>query len=102
MKTVYTFIPSPQHVYPDHPERPARLDVLQPRLSSFDAEQIETMPATREEIARVHNPKLVAALEKISNESAPAIIDYAPTFVTRTSFRMPCWQPAEFLPAHGL
>jgi len=86
MKTVYTFIPSPHHVYPDHPERPARLDALQPRLSSFDAEQIETATATREEIARVHNPKLVAALEKISKESAPAIIDYAPTFVTRTSF----------------
>ncbi len=86
MKTVYTFVPSPNHVYPDHPERPGRLDVLQPRLSSFDAEPIEPGPATREEIARVHNPKLVAALEKICQESAPAVIDYAPTYVTWTSF----------------
>ncbi len=86
MKTVYTFVPSLNHVYPDHPEQPARLDVLQPRLSSFAAERIESKPATREEIAGVHNPRLIAALEKVCQESAPAIIDYAPTYVTWTSF----------------
>jgi acetoin utilization deacetylase AcuC-like enzyme len=86
MKTAYTFVPSPNHVYPDHPEQPARLDALGPRLASFTAEQIEPAPATREEISRVHNPRLVAALEKICEEKAPAIIDYAPTYVTQTSF----------------
>ena len=86
MKTVYTFVPSPKHVYPDHPERPARLDKLKPRLSSFDAELIESKPATREEIAYVHNPKLVASLEKVCREEAPGIIDYAPTYVTESSF----------------
>ncbi len=86
MKTVYTFVPSPNHMYPDHPEQPARLDALQPRLSSFAAEQIEPTLATREEVARVHNPKLIAALEKVCQENAPAIIDYAPTYVTWTSF----------------
>jgi acetoin utilization deacetylase AcuC-like enzyme len=86
MKTVYTFVPSPNHAYPDHPERPGRLDVLQPRLSSFEAQQIEPVPATRDEIARVHNPKLIAALEKVCRENAPAVIDYAPTYVTWTSF----------------
>jgi len=86
MTTVYTFIPSPNHVYPDHPERPARFDVLKPRLKSFDAELIEAKPATREEVALVHNPKLVAALEKVCREEAPGIIDYAPTYVTQSSF----------------
>lgn len=86
MKTVYTSVPSPKHVYPDHPERPARLDVLQPRLKTFDAELIETKPATHEEIAYVHNPKLVSAIEKVCREEAPAIIDYAPTYVTPSSF----------------
>lgn len=86
MKTAYTFVPSPQHVYPDHPERPGRLEVLQPRLESFDAELIETEPATPEEIAYVHNPKLVAALERVCREDAPGIIDYAPTYVTQSSF----------------
>ena len=86
MKTVYTFVPSPSHVYPDHPEQPARLDILQPRLKTFDAELIEAKPATREEIAFVHNPKLVASLEKVCREEAPGIIDYAPTYVTKSSF----------------
>jgi len=86
MKTVYTFVPSPDHVYPDHPERPGRLDILEPRLKSFDAELIETKPATPEEIVTVHNPKLVTALERVCREQAPGIIDYAPTYVTQTSF----------------
>ncbi len=86
MPTVYTFVPSPNHIYPDHPERPARLDILQPRLDSFSATRIEAPPATREEVALVHNPKLVAALEKVCREDSPAIIDYAPTYVTPSSF----------------
>ncbi|HLO13685.1 MAG TPA: histone deacetylase [Anaerolineales bacterium] len=86
MKTVYTFVPSPNHVYPDHPERPARFDILEPRLSSFDGDLIEAKPATHEEIAYVHNPKLISALETVCREQAPGIIDYAPTYVTQSSF----------------
>jgi len=86
MKTVYTFVPSPNHVYPDHPERPARFDVLESRLKSFDAELIDAKPATPEEISYVHNPTFVATLEKVCREQAPGIIDYAPTYVTQSSF----------------
>lgn len=86
MKTVYTFVSSPNHLYPDHPERPARLDILKTKLGSFDAELVEPKPATREEIASVHHPQLVAALEKVCREQAPGIIDYAPTYVTPSSF----------------
>ena len=86
MKTVYTFVRSPNHVYPDHPERPARLDILESRLKSFDVELIGAEPATREEIGYVHNLKLIATLEKICREEAPGIIDYAPTYVTPSSF----------------
>src|ERR1043165_9002960 len=86
MKTVYTFVSSPNHVYPDHPERPARFDILEPMLKSFDADFLETKPATPEEIAYVHNPKLVSALEKVCKEQAPGIIDYAPTYVTPSSY----------------
>jgi acetoin utilization deacetylase AcuC-like enzyme len=86
MKTVYAVVASPNHVYPDHPERPGRLDDLEPRLKSFDAELIETKFATPEEIASVHNPKLVTALERVCREQAPGIIDYAPTYITRSSF----------------
>src|SRR5215216_849313 len=86
MKTVYTFVPSPNHVYPDHPEQPGRLEILQPRLKSFDAKLIEAKSATREEVAYVHKPELIASLEKVCREDAPGIIDYAPTYVTRSSF----------------
>ena len=86
MKTVYTFVPSPNHVYPDHPERPGRFELLEPRLKTMDAQPIDAKPATREEIAYVHNPKLVSALEQVCREQAPGIIDYAPTYVTRSSF----------------
>ncbi len=86
MKTVYTFVPSPNHVYPDHPERPGRFELLEPRLKSFAAERIQATPATREEIAYVHNPKLISSLEQVCKEQAPGIIDYAPTYVTSSSF----------------
>jgi len=86
MSTVYTFVPSPNHVYPDHPERPARLDILQPRLKDYKAELLDARPASRDEISLVHHPKLVATLEKICREEAPGIIDYAPTYITSTSF----------------
>jgi acetoin utilization deacetylase AcuC-like enzyme len=86
MKTLYTFVPSPNHVYPDHPERPARFEILEPKLKSFTAERIQAKPASHEEIARVHNPKLVSTLEKVCREEAPGIIDYAPTYVTQSSF----------------
>jgi acetoin utilization deacetylase AcuC-like enzyme len=86
MTTVYTYVSSPGHVYPDHPERPARLEVLEPRLKSFDAERLEASPATREEAGYVHDPRLISALEKVCREQAPGIIDYAPTYVTRSSF----------------
>ncbi len=85
MTTVYTFVPSTSHVYPDHPERPQRFDLLIPRLDSFGAQKLDAKPAAPEEIARVHHPKLIAALEQVCKQG-PAIIDYAPTFVTRSSF----------------
>lgn len=86
MKTVYTFVSSPNHNYPDHPERPGRFERLEPRLKSIDAELLQAKPATQEEIAYVHHPKLVSAIEKVCREQAPGIIDYAPTYVTRSSF----------------
>ena len=86
MKTVYTFVQSPGHVYPDHPERPGRLDILKHKLNSFAAELLEAKPASPDEISRVHHPKLVSTLEKVCREEAPGVIDYAPTYVTQTSF----------------
>ncbi len=86
MTTAFTFVPSPEHVYADHPERPERFDLLTPRLDSFHAKRLAVIPAAREEIASVHDLKLVADLERVCREQAPAVIDYAPTYVTHSSF----------------
>ena len=86
MTTAYAFVPSLEHEYPDHPERPVRLDKLSPRLDSFSATRLEAVPAKHEDIERVHLPGLISRLERVCREGAPGIIDYAPTFVTRTSF----------------
>jgi len=86
MTTAYTFVPSPNHVYPDHPERPGRLELLQPKLSSFNAKLLDSKPASRDQISLVHKPELVSTLEKVCREEAPGIIDYAPTYVTQSSF----------------
>jgi acetoin utilization deacetylase AcuC-like enzyme len=86
MKTIYTFVPSREHEYSDHPERPGRLDVLEPLLHSFDAEKIEAAHATPDQVARVHQPQLIKAIEEVCTQG-PAIIDHAPTYITRTSYQ---------------
>jgi acetoin utilization deacetylase AcuC-like enzyme len=86
MSTVYTLVSSPHHVYPDHPERPGRFDILIQRLENYSAELLDTTPASRDEISLIHHPSLVSTLERICREEAPGIIDYAPTYVTQTSF----------------
>lgn len=85
MATAYCFVPSSSHLYPDHPEHPSRLDILKSQLDSFHANKIEATPATRDEVALVHNPKLIAGLEQACKQG-PGVIDSAPTFVTQTSF----------------
>jgi acetoin utilization deacetylase AcuC-like enzyme len=84
MNTAYTWVPSPEHEYEDHPEHPGRLAELEARLASFRAERMEAAPATRDEIARVHSLRVIETVE--TSRRGPEIIDYAPTFVTPTSF----------------
>ncbi len=85
MSTVYTLVPSTGHVYPDHPERPERFERLLPALDSIHAHKLDAKPATREQVALVHRPELITTIEQVCRQG-PAIIDYAPTFVTETSF----------------
>lgn len=85
MSTVFTFVPSREHEFPDHPERPGRLDVLEPRLSSFGADQLDAIRATENEVARVHPKEMIRAIEEACMQG-PGIIDHAPTFVTQASY----------------
>lgn len=85
MTTAYAFVPSTGHLYAGHPESPARFDLLEPRLDALEGRRLRAKPATREEIALVHRPELIAAVEAACREGE-SIIDFAPTFVTRGSF----------------
>ncbi len=85
MTTAYTWVSSPAHEYEDHPERPGRLIELETRLPDFQIERLDAAPATREEIARVHAPRMIAEVEAACARGG-GIIDYAPTFVTPSSF----------------
>lgn len=85
MNTAYTIVPSPLHEYPDHPERPGRLGLLKPILTSSKAEHIEPTRAKVEEVMRVHQPQLIREIEDVCKQGM-GIIDYAPTYVTDTSF----------------
>ncbi|MBI5943111.1 MAG: histone deacetylase [Chloroflexi bacterium] len=85
MSTAFAFVPSRTHKFPDHPERSGRLDALEPMLASFDAEKIEAVQATFEEVARAHHPKMIRAIEEVCQDG-PGIIDHAPTFITKTSY----------------
>lgn len=59
--------------------------MLEPMLDSFGAERIEPLRAAAEEIARVHHPKMIRAIEEVCKQGT-GIIDYAPTYVTETSY----------------
>ena len=48
---------------------------------------MQATPAVQEDIARVHLPRLITGLETVCREQAPGIIDYAPTYVTRSSYQ---------------
>jgi acetoin utilization deacetylase AcuC-like enzyme len=84
MPTVYTFLPSPEHVFPDHPERPERFE----RLDLAAIPGIEPVPfaaATGDEVGRVHTREMIAQLEA-DCQSGPGLVDFAPTYVTVKSF----------------
>lgn len=85
MTTAYTWAPAPAHAYEDHPERPGRLDELAPRLQDFAIERVEAAPAACAEVERVHAPRMIETVRSACDMGG-GIIDYAPTFVTPTSF----------------
>ena len=86
MATAYTLVSSPAHEYPDHPENPARLDLLVERLENIPAQRLGPLPATPEQVAMVHDRQWISAIEHACREQAPAIIDPAPTFITPSSY----------------
>lgn len=88
MKTAYTLVRSSEHVFPGHPEAPSRLQFLEERGEHpWDdcLTWLEAQPAPLEAVTAVHSGRLLGALETACRQG-PAVIDYAPTYVTPTSF----------------
>jgi acetoin utilization deacetylase AcuC-like enzyme len=84
MKTIAVFVLSTNHVFPDHPEMPERF--AQIKRDRSDVTWLDALPASREAITRVHEAELIDGIALVCERSAPGIIDYAPTYVTRTSY----------------
>jgi len=81
-------VPSPTHVDPTHPEHPRRLEGLaQAAVGAFGDSLLVVPPVAADEgaILAVHPPAHLDFLRRACQQ-APAIIDFAPTFVTADSF----------------
>lgn len=85
MNTIYTYVPSKHHFFTDHPERPERFEFFENKLNSFGAELIQPVRAKEEEIARVHETKMIQSIAEVCKQGT-GIIDHAPTYVTETSY----------------
>jgi acetoin utilization deacetylase AcuC-like enzyme len=85
VSTGYALETSPQHAYLDHPEHPDRLRLIEPVLEAARAERIESPLATREQLRLIHTTAMIESLERECSRGQ-AIIDLAPTYVTRASF----------------
>jgi acetoin utilization deacetylase AcuC-like enzyme len=83
MRTLASFVPSYGHLYPGHPEEPGRLSLV--NTTRTGVKWILPSPASPSEIQKVHSSELIKNI-KLATEEGPGVIDYAPTFVTATTY----------------
>jgi len=87
-RLAFACVPSPSHIDPTHPEHPRRLEGLAEAAAAAFGDSliaIEGSPAPEEAIAAVHLPEHLDFLRRACSQ-APAIIDYAPTYVSPRSY----------------
>jgi acetoin utilization deacetylase AcuC-like enzyme len=88
MTTACTFVRSPGHVFPNHEEAPSRFQFLggwesKPYASALH--WLEPQPAAREAVTAVHSERMLRDFEAACRKG-PGITDYAPTFVTPSTY----------------
>jgi len=88
MTTACALVLSPGHIYPGHEEAPARFKYLggwesKPYASAIHF--LEPQPARREFVIAVHSERMLLDFEAACRQG-PGITDYAPTFVTPSSY----------------
>jgi acetoin utilization deacetylase AcuC-like enzyme len=87
-RVAFTIVPSPTHLDPSHPEHPRRLEGLsQAVVGAFGGAllAVSAAPADEEAILAVH-PRAHLDFLRDACAQAPAIIDYAPTYVSPDSY----------------
>ncbi|TSA47141.1 MAG: histone deacetylase [Chloroflexi bacterium] len=88
MTTACALIRSPGHVYPEHAEAPARFQYLGGWESKPYAAAIhflDAQPAPRKAVTAVHSERMLRDFEAACRQG-PGITDYAPTFVTPSTY----------------
>ncbi len=88
MPTACILVPSPQHAYPGHSEGPERFSGLRNWQSRPYAKALlwlEPHPAGSAEVRAVHSERMLHDLAEVCKQG-PGIIDFAPTYVTPSSF----------------
>ncbi len=88
MTTACAIVLSPKHVFPEHEEAPTRFRTLGGWESKSYAACIrflEPKPAARETVTAVHSERMLRDFEEACRQG-PGITDYAPTFVTTSTF----------------
>jgi acetoin utilization deacetylase AcuC-like enzyme len=84
-------VASAEHDHPTHPENSKRIPAILAALAADQAlnpllnRRQSPLPATDEQLGRVHDPDYIAALRQVMAQ-APAYIDQAPTYITPYSF----------------
>jgi acetoin utilization deacetylase AcuC-like enzyme len=88
MTTACTIVLSPEHIFPDHEEAPSRFMYLggwESKPYAASLRFLEPKPAPREYVTAVHSKQMLREFEEACRQG-PGITDYAPTFVTPSSY----------------
>ena len=88
MTTACTIVRSPKHIFPDHEEAPSRFQFLGGWESKPYAAAIrflDPQPAPFESVTAVHSGRMLRDFEAACRQG-PGITDYAPTFVTPSTY----------------
>jgi acetoin utilization deacetylase AcuC-like enzyme len=86
MTILCTLVQSPGHVFPGHEEAPSRFQYL----GSWDSKPysvtfLDPAPAPLEAVTAVHSPEMLRLFEAACRQG-PGITDYAPTYVTPSTY----------------
>jgi acetoin utilization deacetylase AcuC-like enzyme len=88
MTTACALVLSPRHVFPGHEEAPSRfqyLDGWESKPYAIDVRFLDPLPAPYDAVTAVHSERMLRDFDAACR-LGPGITDFAPTFVTPTTY----------------